>query len=269
MGCGASAQKPPPDAPIVRKASPADAGDFPRSPSPVRPSRIALSAGSLPLASPSAEGAPILVELSVGGSLAACAPSSAAAHAAEASGSPTKTPPATPPKPNGGDWDDWDEDSPAPSRASAAVTRPSPLANGGSAPVPKPTELACSRSFGATVIGGSALDESLEAPLSCAHCGHPVTRFSGHRWDASTDYFHCRNFAPDARMPQRRQADLAKLSTRLVADGAFAAYACACSWQSLDGEKQLEALGTPAAPHGGGQAQGESAEQMVTWRAPT
>ena len=79
---------------------------------------------------------------------------------------------------------------------------------------------------GTLTLGGSAYESTLNAALRCTCCGTgTVWRFPKSRWDASkVDYYHFRNYAPDSRMPERTQEDLAKLCKFLHDDEVAAAY---------------------------------------------
>lgn len=108
----------------------------------------------------------------------------------------------------------------------------------------------------------------MNAALHCTSCGvGTVLRFPGFRWGHGIDYYHVRNHCPDSRMPERTEADLAKLRTKLVPDAACAAFACGCSWQSIVGVKDLldAVLGTPAGDEGGARLE---ADQMLRWSVP-
>ena len=148
-----------------------------------------------------------------------------------------------------GSWDDWDDEE-QPSVSYAAVH------------VWQPTVHAGARVGTGTAIGGATVEPDLA--LKCSSCGHPVTRFAGAQWDESVDYYWCRNFAPDARMPGRFAEDLANLCAKLVPHGASAAYACACSWQTVTQQKLLSELGTPAEPEGGARLE---KGELVKWVA--
>ena len=79
------------------------------------------------------------------------------------------------------------------------------------------------------------------------------------------DYFMLRNYAPDARMPERMQEDLAKLCTALEPDAVAAAYACGCSWQTVVDAKGINSgSATPALPQGGARL--PSDEQVLWWK---
>ena len=151
------------------------------------------------------------------------------------------------------DWDSWDDDEPEPEQPIEPAR------------IVQPSAMAAIRESGAVRLGGSAMEDALNAELHCSSCGTgKVWRFPRSRWDAGTDYYHVRNFAPDSRMPARLQADLAKLCVRLVADESAAAYACGCSWQTIDDTKTLDPLGgTAAAPHGGARLEGN-----LHWACP-
>ena len=115
-----------------------------------------------------------------------------------------------------------------------------------------------------SLVGESGADE-LNVSLRCSSCGTgTVWRFPRARWDRAIDYYHCRNFAPDSRMPERTQADLAKLCARLLPDDSAAAYVCGCSWQTVTESKLLTPHGTPAAPHGGARLEGEDVD-LLRW----
>ncbi len=156
-----------------------------------------------------------------------------------------------------GIMDDWDDDDDAEDQPSgAAPARAAP-----------PSEFAAKRS-GDTLdlCGGGDDDEaSLNASLSCTHCGYHVFRFAGHRWADGTDYYHFRNYCPDSRMPGDHDASMGKLCARLVADAGSAAYACGCSWQTLGAgqNKSLDALlGVSALPDGGARLE---EDQLLKW----
>ena len=152
------------------------------------------------------------------------------------------------------DWDDWDAEGDDP------VTESAPT--GGD--VIQPSTFAGWRGdAGGSCIGGTSSEALLCLTLHCTHCGHDVTRFPGRRWEAAADYYWFRNYAPDPRMPQRREADIAKLCAKLVPDLASAALCCGCSWQSVVDPKVLDELaGSPAAPHGGARLDGD---QLLKW----
>ena len=162
------------------------------------------------------------------------------------------------------DWDDWDDDG---DEDNTMTTR----TPGEATTVVQPSPFAGTRGEGDghTYLCGSGKGlQEPTVPLACSHCGHPCSRFPHSRWAASADYFHMRNYAPDARMPQRLQEDLAKLCTLLEPDDEAAAFACGCSWQTVIGEKQLAVLaraGTPAPPHGGARL--PSDDQVLWWGA--
>ncbi|CAM9926969.1 unnamed protein product [Discosporangium mesarthrocarpum] len=67
---------------------------------------------------------------------------------------------------------------------------------------------------------GSACDN-----LRCTACNFSVLFFDGMAWDASTDYIFLRN-----TMPNRE-----KLATRLRHCPDMCAYACQCSWKTVEG----------------------------------
>lgn len=164
-------------------------------------------------------------------------------------------------------WDDWDDEE----CASAGVLVPTPAF--------EPSSYSGWHSeSGAVSIGGVAFDAETCVALHCSHCGHDVTRFSGCAWAESVDYYWFRNYAPDPRMPERREEDIAKLSAKLVSgaairlagegapaarcDVASAALCCGCSWQTVSDAKRLHTAGTPAAPHGGARLDGDG---LVRW----
>ena len=156
-------------------------------------------------------------------------------------------------------WDDWDdEDDDAPTRSQPPNTASTEAA-------PQPTQHAAFRNGAGVLCIGAG--DAMQVGLCCTSCGQRVHRFCAHRWDESVDYYTCRNFSPDDRMPHKQQEDLAKLARwlRPAADGA--AYACGCSWQSVGLEsKPLEGdEGVLAAPHGGARL-GE-AKPCLKWVA--
>ena len=149
-----------------------------------------------------------------------------------------------------GDWDDWDDDADGEAPAS-------------SQDVIQPSHYSGVAASGLHLVGKNA-EENLNVQLYCTSCGAgKVWRFPASRWDNTIDYYHVRNFAPDARMPERTHEDLVKLCTKLVRQENAAAYACGCSWQTVVDEKLLTpAVGTPAAPHGGARLEGQ---QLLHW----
>ena len=155
-------------------------------------------------------------------------------------------------------WDDWDaedDDDAEEDTEAAAVARSHSHVSA--------SDLSGFRGeSGGDCIGGACFEASMT--VRCTHCGYDVIRFSGYRWDESTDYYWVRNYAPDPRMPHRREEDIAKLSARLVRDATSAAMCCGCSWQSLSGQKPLDAAATRAAPHGGSR---QETDPLLKWVA--
>ena len=109
----------------------------------------------------------------------------------------------------------------------------------------------------------------MKVSLRCTSCGQPVHRFAGCRWDEEARLLRAgwmRLHTPDARMPDKLQEDLRKLAHQLRPDGATAAYACGCSWQSVAAPKPIEGEaggGALASPEGGARL-GE-AEPTLRW----
>ena len=158
------------------------------------------------------------------------------------------------------DWDDWDDGDENDENGGDARNQP-----GDASTVVQPSKHACAEVGGSLILCSGASDEQLSVSLKCSSCGHPVLRFPASRWAKSIDYFHLRNFAPDARMPERMQEDLAKLCPKLERDEATAAYACGCSWQTITDDKAIDASGsTPAVPHGGARLPED--EQVLCWQ---
>ena len=157
---------------------------------------------------------------------------------------------------------DWDAESVEEGGCSMAVSDPSKVV--------QPSRYAAARNNDALVLLGRAASEAAElnVALICSHCGQPALRFPASRWAETVDYFHFRNYAPDSRMPERKQDDLLKLCTKLEPDETAAAYACGCSWQTIRDEKDIGTSGrtgsTLAAPHGGAPGDGD---QILRWRA--
>ena len=154
------------------------------------------------------------------------------------------------------EWDDWDDGD-------------ENFENGGSlgdaSTIVQPSKHTCAEVGGNLILCGGASDEHLSVSLKCSSCGHPVLRFQASKWAKSIDYYHLRNFAPDARMPKRMQDDLGKLCPKLERDEATAAYACGCSWQTISEDKAIDASGsTPALPHGGARLPED--EQVLCWQ---
>ena len=150
------------------------------------------------------------------------------------------------------DWDADDDDDGSAPRETASY-------------LPEPSTFAAVALGNTLSLSGESGAGELNATLRCKSCGTgTVWRFPRARWDDTIDYYHCRNFAPDSRMPERTQADLAKLCARLLPDESAAAYACGCSWQTVTEPKPLAAFGTPAAPHGGARLEGEDVD-LLRW----
>ena len=151
------------------------------------------------------------------------------------------------------DWDDWDTDNEA---TGSLVGDPSRIV--------QPSQFGGNRMGDVLTLSGSAGEEALNVVLACSNCGHPCLRYPQSRWESSVDYYHLRNFAPDARMPERMQDDLAKLCTKLVHDHAAAAYACGCSWLTVVDDKQIAWGQTLATPQGGARL--PSDDQVLWWK---
>eukprot|EP00965_Chrysotila_dentata_P163906 5411154-Pleurochrysis_carterae.AAC.1 len=79
---------------------------------------------------------------------------------------------------------------------------------------------------GKLYIGGSQHTDAMCIRLRCALCGFDVLRFPHAKWARNMDYYHLRNYAPDHRMPGKRESDLVKLAGKLRRDAKAAAYAC-------------------------------------------
>ena len=158
-------------------------------------------------------------------------------------------------KRDGGAWDDWDEPDEVPSTNAPSI-------------MIQPSKFAGILEDGKLSIAGASGEESLNVALTCSHCGHPCVRFPRSRWTPKIDYYHFRNYAPDARMPGRIQEDLVKLCSALEPDNSAAAYACGCSWQTVAGVKSISSNHgerTSALPHGGARL--SSDDQELWWKA--
>eukprot|EP00753_Platysulcus_tardus_P012719 PLAT3526.7.p1 GENE.PLAT3526.7~~PLAT3526.7.p1 ORF type:complete len:300 (-),score=89.87 PLAT3526.7:148-1047(-) len=65
--------------------------------------------------------------------------------------------------------------------------------------------------------------------LLCTNCEFRVIRLPGRRWAPSVDYLFLRNAVPDEY----------KLSSKLLDSAEHAAYACQCSWRSVEGGTEV------------------------------
>ena len=225
MGCGVSVPAPPPQ----ERAADAE------------PSEMNDPAGATSAYTPTSAPAAAAKGESSGTSALAAGKAAAAAAAASA-------------EDHG--WDDWDDEEDGATlgmQSSPTIVQPSKYA-------------AVLSEDGTLTLGGSAYESTLNAALRCTCCGTgTVWRFPKSRWDASkVDYYHFRNYAPDSRMPERTQEDLAKLCKFLNDDEVAAAYACGCSWQTISDAKVLLNGVSKAPPNGGARFDDD---QALLWVA--
>lgn len=81
---------------------------------------------------------------------------------------------------------------------------------------------------------------SLTQNIQCLKCDFKVLRFDRSQWDSDVNYLFFRNYMPNVK----------KIAVKLRASKYHAAYACQCTWQSVD-SRLLVSHGTPASKHGG------------------
>ncbi|XP_072007560.1 cilia- and flagella-associated protein 418 [Engystomops pustulosus] len=78
---------------------------------------------------------------------------------------------------------------------------------------------------------GTSVSERACHQLRCTACDFNIVTFDDYRWDASCDYLFFRNSMPE----------LSKLQTKMIRKKGSRAYACQCSWRSI---QQLTDLST-------------------------
>ena len=81
---------------------------------------------------------------------------------------------------------------------------------------------------------------SVTQSIQCVKCDFQVLRFKRSRWTPDVDYLFFRNYMPNTK----------KMSAKLLYSESHAAYACQCTWQSVDSEVLLS-RGTSASTRGG------------------
>ncbi|XP_075438802.1 cilia- and flagella-associated protein 418 isoform X2 [Ascaphus truei] len=88
-------------------------------------------------------------------------------------------------------------------------------------------------------VGGSCIPFGIGTNISkracnqlrCTACDFTIVIFNDYQWDASCDYYFLRNSMPE----------LSKLQTKILRKKGTRAYACQCSWRSI---QELTDLGT-------------------------
>ncbi|XP_069587782.1 cilia- and flagella-associated protein 418 [Ranitomeya imitator] len=78
---------------------------------------------------------------------------------------------------------------------------------------------------------GTSVSERACNQLRCTSCDFSIVTFEDYKWDASCDYLFFRNSVPDH----------SKLQTRMVKKKGARAYACQCSWRSIQQLAHLSA----------------------------
>ncbi|XP_077127050.1 cilia- and flagella-associated protein 418 isoform X2 [Ranitomeya variabilis] len=78
---------------------------------------------------------------------------------------------------------------------------------------------------------GTSVSERACNQLRCTSCDFNIVTFEDYKWDASCDYLFFRNSVPDH----------SKLQTRMVKKKGARAYACQCSWRSIQQLAHLSA----------------------------
>jgi len=73
-------------------------------------------------------------------------------------------------------------------------------------------------------ISGSTESGDTSTNLRCTSCDFRVMRFSDAEWQSDVDYMFLRNFMPNE----------AKLRPKLKAKNGYAAFACQCSWATIE-----------------------------------
>ncbi|XP_075682045.1 cilia- and flagella-associated protein 418 isoform X1 [Rhinoderma darwinii] len=84
----------------------------------------------------------------------------------------------------------------------------------------------CPVYLGGTIIPfgiGTSVSERACNQLRCTTCDFTIVTFEDYRWDASCDYLFFRNSMPEH----------SKLQTRMIRKKGARAYACQCSWRSV------------------------------------
>ncbi|XP_073406517.1 cilia- and flagella-associated protein 418 [Dendrobates tinctorius] len=98
----------------------------------------------------------------------------------------------------------------------------------------RPNKKCCPVYLGGSVVPfglGTSVSERACNQLRCTSCDFNIVTFDDHKWDASCDYLFFRNSVPEH----------SKLQTRMMKKKGARAYACQCSWRSIQQLTHLSA----------------------------
>ncbi|KAM4028873.1 cilia- and flagella-associated protein 418 isoform 3-T3 [Anomaloglossus baeobatrachus] len=98
----------------------------------------------------------------------------------------------------------------------------------------QPNKKCCPVYLGGSLVPfglGTSVSERACDQLRCTSCDFNIVTFDDYKWDASCDYLFFRNSMPE----------LSKLQTRMIRKKGARAYACQCSWRSIQQVTHLSA----------------------------